>query len=308
MTKMSFIDKLGVLVEVSKSSNLFIVAIFILGIIGYLFFSVNKKNMKKSRRLYLGAAMVVLVLTLAIYKDSITDMFDYMMNNFFIAVYFPNVAIYLAAIIITNIILYVSIFSYKTSTLIKNINITIYCILNYILILLLNVIVTKKLDVFTQASIYQNKQAHALIELSSVIFIVWILFLIAYRLIMIYLKKEYKVPVKIKKVYVKQKVPVLPENITPVEVPRFAKAMPKTEVLETKEEIKEEVKEEKQETKEDLIVKKLEESLTLDDYKLLLKMLKEQRQKERLERIKKQQEYDEQVKFRELQELYRSVK
>lgn len=304
MTKMSFIDKLGVLVEVSKSSNLFIVAIFILGIIGYLFFSVNKKNMKKSRRLYLGAAMVVLVLTLAIYKDSITDMFDYMMNNFFIAVYFPNVAIYLAAIIITNIILYVSIFSYKTSTLIKNINITIYCILNYILILLLNVIVTKKLDVFTQASIYQNKQAHALIELSSVIFIVWILFLIAYRLIMIYLKKEYKVPVKIKKVYVKQKVPVLPENITPVEVPRFAKAMPKTEVLETKEE----VKEEKQETKEDLIVKKLEESLTLDDYKLLLKMLKEQRQKERLERIKKQQEYDEQVKFRELQELYRSVK
>ncbi len=304
MTKMSFIDKLGVLVEVSKSSNLFIVAIFILGIIGYLFFSVNKKNMKKSRRLYLGAAMVVLVLTLAIYKDSITDMFDYMMNNFFIAVYFPNVAIYLAAIIITNIILYVSIFSYKTSTLIKNINITIYCILNYILILLLNVIVTKKLDVFTQASIYQNKQAHALIELSSVIFIVWILFLIAYRLIMIYLKKEYKIPVKIKKVYVKQKVPVLPENITPVEVPRFAKAMPKTEVLETKEE----VKEEKQETKEDLIVKKLEESLTLDDYKLLLKMLKEQRQKERLERIKKQQEYDEQVKFRELQELYRSVK
>ncbi len=304
MTKMSFIDKLGVLVEVSKSSNLFIVAIFILGIIGYLFFSVNKKNMKKSRRLYLGAAMVVLVLTLAIYKDSITDMFDYMMNNFFIAVYFPNVAIYLAAIIITNIILYVSIFSYKTSTLIKNINITIYCILNYILILLLNVIVTKKLDVFTQASIYQNKQAHALIELSSVIFIVWILFLIAYRLIMIYLKKEYKVPVKIKKVYVKQKVPILPENITPVEVPRFAKAMPKTEVLE----IKEEVKEEKQETKEDLIVKKLEESLTLDDYKLLLKMLKEQRQKERLERIKKQQEYDEQVKFRELQELYRSVK
>ena len=93
MTKMSFIDKLGVLVEVSKSSNLFIVAIFILGIIGYLFFSVNKKNMKKSRRLYLGAAMVVLVLTLAIYKDSITDMFDYMMNNFFIAVYFPTIAI-----------------------------------------------------------------------------------------------------------------------------------------------------------------------------------------------------------------------
>ena len=296
MTKMSFIDKLGVLVEVSKSSNLFIVAVFMLGIIGYLLYNINKKNMKNAKRIYLGAALVILVITLVVYHDSIAKMFDHMMNNFFIAVYFPNVAIYLAALIITNIILYISIFNYKVSNLIKNINIIVYCILNYILILILNVVVSKKLDVFTQASIYQNKQAQALIELSSVIFIVWILFLIVYRIIMIYLKKEYKVPVKVKKVYVKQKVSVLPENITPLEAPLFAKAMPKQEVKE------------KDTSKDDIIVKKLEDSLTLDDYKLLLKMLKEQREKERQERIKKQQEYDEQSKFRELQELYRSVK
>ena len=232
MTKMSFIDKLGVLVEVSKSSNLFIVAVFMLGIIGYLLYNINKKNMKNAKRIYLGAALVILVITLVVYHDSIAKMFDYMMNNFFIAVYFPNVAIYLAALIITNIILYISIFNYKVSNLIKNINIIVYCILNYILILILNVVVSKKLDVFTQASIYQNKQAQALIELSSVIFIVWILFLIVYRIIMIYLKKEYKVPVKVKKVYVKQKVSVLPENITPLEAPLFAKAMPKQEVKE----------------------------------------------------------------------------
>ncbi len=296
MTKMSFIDKLGVLVEVSKSSNLFIVAVFMLGIIGYLLYNINKKNMKNAKRIYLGAALVILVITLVVYHDSIAKMFDYMMNNFFIAVYFPNVAIYLAALIITNIILYISIFNYKVSNLIKNINIIVYCILNYILLLILNVVVSKKLDVFTQASIYQNKQAQALIELSSVIFIVWILFLIVYRIIMIYLKKEYKIPVKVKKVYVKQKVSVLPENITPLEAPLFAKAMPKQEVKE------------KDTSKDDIIVKKLEDSLTLDDYKLLLKMLKEQREKERQERIKKQQEYDEQSKFRELQELYRSVK
>ena len=193
MTKMSFIDKLGVLVEVSKNSNLFIVAVFMLGIIGYLLYNINKKNMKNAKRIYLGAALVILVITLVVYHDSIAKMFDYMMNNFFIAVYFPNVAIYLAALIITNIILYISIFNYKVSNLIKNINIIVYCILNYILILILNVVVSKKLDVFTQASIYQNKQAQALIELSSVIFIVWILFLIVYRIIMIYLKKEYKV-------------------------------------------------------------------------------------------------------------------
>lgn len=296
MTKMSFLDKLGVLVDVSKSSGLFIVAIFIIGIIGYLLYSINKKNIKNARRIYVGVALVILVFILIAYNSSLIDMFDYMMNNFFIAVYFPNVAIYLGALIITNIILYISIFNYKVSKLIKNINIIVYCILNYILILILNIIVSKKLDVFTQASIYQNKQAQALIELSSVIFIVWILFLIIYRIIMIYLKKEYKEPVKIKKVYVKEKVETLPSNISKVEAPSFAKAIPNIEVKE------------KEESKEDLIVKKLEDSLTLDDYKLLLKMLKEQRQKERQARIKRQQQYDEQAKFRELQELYRSVK
>ncbi len=296
MTKMSFLDKLGVLVDVSKSSGLFIVAIFIIGIIGYLLYSINKKNIKNARRIYVGVALVILVFILIAYNSSLIDMFDYMMNNFFIAVYFPNVAIYLGALIITNIILYISIFNYKVSKLIKNINIIVYCILNYILILILNIIVSKKLDVFTQASIYQNKQAQALIELSSVIFIVWILFLIIYRIIMIYLKKEYKEPVKIKKVYVKEKVETLPSNISKVEAPSFAKAIPNIEVKE------------KEESKEDLIVKKLEDSLTLDDYKLLLKMLKEQRQKERQARKKRQQQYDEQAKFRELQELYRSVK
>ena len=119
MTKMSFIDKLGVLVEVSKSSNLFILAIFLLGIVGYLFYSTNKKNIKTAKKIYLAAALVILVITLAIYHDSLIDMFDYMMNNFFIAIYFPNVAIYLAALIITNIILYISIFNYKVSKLIS---------------------------------------------------------------------------------------------------------------------------------------------------------------------------------------------
>jgi hypothetical protein len=155
---------------------------------------------------------------------------------------------------------------------------------------------TKKLDVFTQASIYQNKQAQALIELSSVIFVLWIIFLIVYRIIMIYLKKEYKVPVKVKKVYVKEKVSMLPENISKIEAPSFAKAVPEKPLIEVKE------------VEEDTLTKKIEDNLTLEDYKVLLKMLKEQKRKERLARMKKQQEHDEQAKFRELQELYRSVK
>ena len=47
--------------------------------------------------------------------------------------------------------------------------------------------------------------------------------------------------------------------------------------------------------------------LTLDDYKLLLSILKEQKEKEQQEKDRKARIDKEQAKFRELQELYRGV-
>ena len=209
-------------------------------------------------------------------------MFDYMMNNFFIAVYFPNLAIYMAAIVIMNIIVWISIFNFKTDKLIKRLNIVVYVIMNYILALLLSVINSSKLDIFAQESIYGNKKATALIELSSGIFVVWIVFLILYKIILIYLKKDYKP--KVKRVIVKKPVKKLPVNFEPVEVPEYIYGnVPKREV--------EKIVTEK-ETKEDIFSK--------DDYKLLLKLLMNQREKERQQK--------EQDKIEELQEMYKSVR
>ena len=48
--------------------------------------------------------------------------------------------------------------------------------------------------------------------------------------------------------------------------------------------------------------------LTVEDYKLLLKMLQEQKEKERLEKLRKEQLAKEENKFIELQALYRSAR
>lgn len=117
-------------------------------------------------------------------------MFDYMMNNFFIAVYFPNLAIYFAAIITTNIILWISIFNRKITKWIRTINTATFCIIHYLLILIINIIIKNKLDIFDTTSIYQNKNALALIELSSAVFVSWILFLIIYKIIRVYQQKK----------------------------------------------------------------------------------------------------------------------
>jgi len=288
MDKLSFLDKLKVLIDVSSSSKLFVLVIAFFFFLGLVFYKTNEKNKKNVRSIYIAIILFVVIFLLVSYYKSIGNMIDYLTNNLFVLIYFPNLAAYLTAIVIMNIILIVSLFNYKVSKLIKNINITVYCVLNYILALILNVINTYNLDVFKTESVYQNRSAQALIELSSIIFVVWILFLIVYRLIMVYLKKEYKQPVK--KVIVKKKVRVLPDYINETTIPNIVRTG---------------YKEEKPVivplTNEEKILKQLDQMLTIEDYKILLKLLKEKQKKD--ERKNK-----EDIKFNELIDLYKSVR
>ena len=224
MTQTTILEKLKIVFDVSMSSKLFIAVIAFIILLAVVALKTNKKNVQRGKLVYGLTYAAILIAILIFYHESLGKMFDYMMNNFFIVLYFPNVAVYLAAIIITNIILLVSVFNFKTPKLVRNINIVVYGIIHYLLALVLNVISENKLDIFSQVSVYGNKDAQAIIEFSSAIFIIWIIFLIFYKIIRKYQKKDV-VPVK-RKVIVK-KVRALPEGIAEVEVPLFVKAQPK---------------------------------------------------------------------------------
>lgn len=231
MTQTTILDKLKIIFEVSKSSKLFIAVIVFIILLALVALTTTRKNAKRGKFIYGLAYATVLVAILVLYYDSLGKMFDYMMNNFFIVLYFPNIAVYLAAIIIANIILLVSVFGFKTPKLVKTINVIIYAIIHYLLALVLNVITKNDLDIFSQISIYGNTEAQAIIEFSSAIFMVWMVFLILYKMIRKYQLKG-KEPVK-RKVIVK-KVRTLPEGISEVPVPLFVKAQPRKEEPKTK--------------------------------------------------------------------------
>jgi hypothetical protein len=378
MSKLSIWKKLAIFWQVSKSSYLFLIVLAILLFLGFMFFTTNKKNSKKRKYLYAISSAVILILMVAFYHGSLANIFDYMMNNLFIAIYFPNLAIYFAAIIIMNIILWVSLFNFKTTSIIKKINIVIYVIMNYLLALLLSVINTNKLDIFNQASVYGNNNARALIELSSFVFVIWIIFLIVYKIILTYIRKDYRP--KVKKVIIKKRVRKLPDNFIPTTTPEYIlgnkknkeaiiftepiksrviepiekdfvienkdvvieKPVQQTVIVTPKEEtiviktdeepsiIEQMVEEPKkvvekvvEETKQvvttvvdepkiiatsDNLSTNFEQMLTVEDYKLLLRMLQEQKEKERLEKLRKEQLAKEENKFVELQALYRSAR
>lgn len=312
MSKLSFLDKLRILFDLSKSSILYLIILIALISLGIVLISNNRKNEKRNKTIYISISVFILFTLIIMYHFSLGNMFQYMMENFFIVLYFPNLAIYLAALIATNIILWISIFSYKSSKQIKTLNTIVYIIMNYLLALLLNVINKNNLDIFTKKSVYTNENATALIELSSTLFFTWIIFLIIYKIILIYLRKDYKP--KVKKILIKKRVKKLPEKFLPVTSPSYIYGeAPKKPVVEQEKPvmIKENINNE---------VNEYEKMLTLDDYKRVLKLLQSQTEKKKQETaIRKdleieQKKYDdlikkqhknEQAKYEELLNLYR---
>ena len=292
MSKLSFIDKLRILLDISKSSSLYIFILALLIFVGIIFITTNKKNAKRNKMIYASISVFILVTLVIAYHASLSNMLKYMMDNFFIVVYFPNLAIYLAALIATNIILWISLFNYKTTKSIKTLNVSVYIIMNYLLALILNIVNKNNLDIFTQKSVYGKKNATALIELSSIIFIVWIIFLVIYKIILIYIRKDYQP--KVKKILIKKKVKKLPENFVPLENPIYVYGnAPKRPVI-----VKEQPQIIKSEEYEEL--KQLDSLLTLEDYKKVLKLLKDQNEKKQQEEAIKKEIKEEQIKYDEL--------
>ena len=249
--------------------------------------------------------VMIAVFLLVTYRSNLTNMFDYMMNNLFIIVYFPNIAIYLAAIIATNVILFVSIFSNKTSKVIKNINIIVYTIINYLLVLLLFTVNKSGLDLFSQSSIYQNESATALIELTSILFIIWVVFLVLYKLILSYLSKDDEISEDTarirKKILMEEQRKIFNEKR---ELEREKEELRKAqEEMTTPVVVREETP--KQMSREEYMMKQFDQMLTLNDYKVLLNVLKEHRDKEKAEQERQQMIKNENVKYEELLSLYR---
>ena len=323
MSKLSLLDKLSLFLDVAKDSLWSVLILLMLIVLVYIFSNTTKKTMKRNKIIYIGFSLLMLIVLLICYLPSIGKVFDNMMNNLFIVIYFPSLAVYFAAIIATSIILWVSLFNYKTSQIIKRVNLVMYLIINYLFALVLYTINNNKLDIFSTESIYKNKEATALIELTSILFVVWIIFLVVYKLVLIYLRKDYRPQVK--KVIVKKEIKKLPENYLNIEVPSMvygnisktkkdeknysytnAPSMVYGNVAKVKPYI--EIDAPKivygtipKKYSIDNKTKVYEDMLTLEDYKLLLKLLKDQKKKEVKEEVI-------QPNFTELENLFRSIR
>ena len=272
MSPVSLDEKLKIIWSVISSSPLYLIFFVAIAVLVFLFSTTNNANKKQSRKTYLLIYTAFFIYLIIQYGESFSTLVDYAVNQVFIGYYFPNIVIYICMLLIATIITLVSIFHKNISRIIKVLNSIIYGLLIYFLILMLSIVNTLKVDVFDLKELYSSDKVRSLLEFSMFLFVTWVLVLVVYHFIRKYQEKKRE---DTKEEFVNYNVI---HNFDEEKVLSPRKEYTYFEQPEVKEE-------------------KKEEPFTIEEYKLMLKVLKE-------EKLKEQQQSS---ALTELNRLYQSI-
>ena len=184
----NFIEILLDVISNSPSSVLFI----ILGIIFASAMIINIKNKKKIGIFVSILGWIFIVLFIIIrYSSYLNKLFDNLINNIFMQIFFPNLATYVIIIIITNFIFLYSIIK-KTSNLSKVINVIFFTVIMVFMLYTLEQIITNNINIYSFEEVYSNDDISVLIQSTTVLFTFWIILIISKLIINKLIEKSIK--------------------------------------------------------------------------------------------------------------------
>ena len=190
MVEIGFLDKLNIIYEFLKNNSLILlVMLLIITIIMDLLYGNNKKDTKK---LYVFIIILLLVYTMFNYYKPLFNIIDVYIENIFKLTYFPSIIDYFTMILITIIIQIIS--CKKCSKTHKNINLWVGIIIEVLFVI--NIIAMNGISVNlnTITSIYENDLLLSIFQLSSIIFVIWIIINILTFIVGLYLSDRLDLP------------------------------------------------------------------------------------------------------------------
>lgn len=282
MSPLSLITKLQTVFDFITSRNLYLMILVVLVFLTIIFITTDGSNRKQSKKTYIILYLAFFAFIGIQYGESIVTVLDYAVNEIFYTYYFPNIVIYLIMLIVTNVILWKTIFSEKNDKKLKIINSCAFSIIVYLFILGISAINNLNLDIFNITELYSSNQVRSILELSMLIFTFWIVLLVIYHLIK---KFQYKHNIIKTEEFTNYNI------INDFNIDKAYK-VPKTRIY-IEEEKKEEPKIEKP---------SLEPGFTLEEYKVISKILKEEQEQKRKE------ETEDNNPLTELNKLYQSIR
>lgn len=176
MIQATFLEQLQTVLKILLSNRyVFYIILIAIGVIFVLELSNILKNKNIVKIISILIYLVVFGTLLFFFHKEIFIFIDYLINNIFLLLFFPNLAVYTIVILIINIILATAIFKDKKSM--KHLNILFFVLFNILFYLIIDNVIYNNINVYEQLSIYTNRELLILIELSMELFIIWIVLL-----------------------------------------------------------------------------------------------------------------------------------
>ena len=149
-------------------------------------------NTKQTKILYICIMILILVYGLFEYYKPLLNILDIYITYIFKLTYFPSIIDYFSMIIITIIVEIYSI--KKLNSVQKNINIWISIIIELLFIINIIALNNINIDLNNITSIYENDLLLSIFQISSIIFMIWIIYNLLTYLIKSFLNKRIEMP------------------------------------------------------------------------------------------------------------------
>lgn len=274
MLQLTLLEKLTILFDLVLASPFFIF-LLIFTILVFVILLDSKNYKKRQVQTYItGIYMLVFIAVIIKHHSSFLSVIDYLVNNIFIIFYFPNIAIYSAMIIFINIIMLKSIFS-KKDKVIRTLNMASYSIIMYLMLLIIYTISTEQVNVYSELTLYSNKTLLVLIEISNILFVIWMVLLLINKLLDFLETKGIRTKSRIPNIYPDKEIITIEKEVVKEIEKEVIKEVEK-EVIKEVEVVKEVVKEVIKEVPVEKIVykEKTEDIFTKEDYLVMLNILR----------------------------------
>ena len=190
MVDTTIIDKLNLIYKfISDKSIIMMIIILMLFIIMDLMYG---KNNKQTKLLYTAILILIFIYGLFTYYKPLLNVLDTYITYLFKITYFPSIIEYMTMIIITIII---QIYSLKKLNKVqRNINFWIGIIIEILFITNIIALNNINIDLNNITSIYENDLLLSIFQLSSIIFMIWIIYNLLTYLIKSFIDSRIEMP------------------------------------------------------------------------------------------------------------------
>ena len=175
MEDVSFVDKLNIVSDIILSSPLFLISILLIEIALIIYLLLKKGKLKIKKWMVISIWSVLALIIIIIYHKVFLNLMDNFINYVFTALYFPNLAVYITVILVSNVFYFISVFNKKIDRKYNIINITNALLLDILMIFIIDIVNKNNIDIYEKVTVFSNSKLLVLLELSTGIFTSWIL-------------------------------------------------------------------------------------------------------------------------------------